>query len=84
MNKKIIICSDGTWSAPDQKEGKRLNPTNVAKMARAITPTASNGKQQVIFYDWGIGADQQGFRSRITAGLKWLRSDLNHSYVKNV
>lgn len=91
MNKRIIICSDGTWSAPDQKEGREYKPTNVAKIARAIKPIASDHKQQIVFYDWGIGADQKGVISRLTAGLCGIGIDKNildayrfiiHNYVK--
>lgn len=77
MNKRIIICSDGTWNDPNQKEGKEYNPTNVTKIARAIKPVSSDSKQQIVFYDWGIGADQRGLKSRLTAGLCGIGIDKN-------
>jgi uncharacterized protein (DUF2235 family) len=77
MNKRLIICSDGTWNAPDQKERGKYNPTNVTKMARAIKPVSSDSKQQVVFYDWGIGADQRGVQSWLTAGLCGIGIDKN-------
>ncbi len=50
--KRIVICSDGTWSTPD-----RELPTNVTRMARAVLPTAPDGAAQVVFYDAGVGTE---------------------------
>ncbi len=47
--KRIVICCDGTWNQPD------IDPTNVVKVVRSITPTAADGTQQVVFYDQGVG-----------------------------
>ncbi len=55
MKKRIVICADGTWNRPE----KNLNtdfPTNVLKLARAISPVAPDGVPQQVFYDWGVGA----------------------------
>jgi uncharacterized protein (DUF2235 family) len=48
--KRLIVCCDGTW----QKLSSGY-PTNVVKIAQAITPQATNGIPQIIFYDEGIG-----------------------------
>lgn len=48
-SKRIIICCDGTWNQPD------VDPTNVIKLVRSIKPMASDGTQQVVFYDQGVG-----------------------------
>ncbi len=53
--KRIIVCCDGTWNKPDQKQGGKYNPTNVVKFARTILPQTSDGTQQVVFYDQGVG-----------------------------
>jgi len=53
--KKIVICADGTWNRPEEKIGKDY-PTNILKMARAISPLSKNKAQQVVFYDWGLGS----------------------------
>ncbi len=50
MVKRLIVCADGTWNTLDQRW-----PTNVVKMARAITPTGRDGISQVVFYDPGVG-----------------------------
>ena len=49
--KHIVICADGTWNDPEDE-----NPTNVLRIARAISPRAANGRRQVVFYDWGVGS----------------------------
>jgi len=36
-NKKIIICCDGTWNNPEQKE-----VSNVVKVARALRATTGS------------------------------------------
>ncbi|MCH7594342.1 MAG: DUF2235 domain-containing protein, partial [Chloroflexi bacterium] len=48
--RRVIICCDGTWNAPDSK-----NPTNVVKLARSITPVSPDGVSQIVFYDQGVG-----------------------------
>lgn len=48
--KRLIVCLDGTWNAPDNG----AKPTNVVKILRAIRPSAG-GIPQVVFYDKGVG-----------------------------
>lgn len=50
--KRIVICSDGTWQTPNQK-----NTTHVVEMARSVLPTDPDGTVQVVFYDWGVGTE---------------------------
>lgn len=53
--KRIIVCADGTWNTPDQKDRNKRKPSNVVKTARAIVPLASDGTHQVVYYHKGIG-----------------------------
>ena len=54
--KRIAIFCDGTWNTPDElEEGKRCQ-TNVVKMADALSPSSSDGTEQMLFYDTGIGS----------------------------
>jgi uncharacterized protein (DUF2235 family) len=76
MGKRIVICCDGTWNEPDQINNFRFSPTNVTKIARAIAPISSNGKEQIVFYLEGVGADQWGF-DRLAAGGAGLGLDAN-------
>lgn len=55
MPKRIVICCDGTWNTPDQKDGGKERPTNVVKLARALKPVTSTGTVQVVFYNQGVG-----------------------------
>jgi uncharacterized protein (DUF2235 family) len=55
MQRRIVICADGTWSRPE-RDPERDVPTNVLRLARAIRPVAADGAQQQVFYDWGIGS----------------------------
>ena len=58
--KRIVICADGTWNDPEDE-----HPTNVVRMARAISPQDAYGVQQVVFYDWGVGS----YYARIRGGV---------------
>lgn len=53
--KRIIVCCDGTWNTPDQKDRGVIRPSNVVKTARAVLPTADDGTVQSVFYDLGVG-----------------------------
>jgi uncharacterized protein (DUF2235 family) len=49
--RKLIICCDGTWNQRDSAK----SATNVAKMARAISPIDKQGISQLIYYHPGVG-----------------------------
>ncbi len=53
--KRIVICADGTWNRPEKNLKKDI-PTNVLRLARAITPVDGQGIPQQVFYDWGVGS----------------------------
>ena len=55
MPKRIAVCSDGTWFTPEHKHKGVLTPSNVYKIACAIAPRASDGKDQIVLYDQGVG-----------------------------
>ncbi|MCX4188040.1 DUF2235 domain-containing protein [Methylophaga sp. OBS4] len=65
--KRIIIFADGTWNSPEQG-----GATNVLQMARAVKPEA-NDKEQVVFYDWGVGTD----RKKMMGGISGAGIDKN-------
>ncbi|MGL5468118.1 MAG: DUF2235 domain-containing protein, partial [Shewanella sp.] len=80
MNKRIVICADGTWNRPE-KDLKVDFPTNVLRLARAISPFASDGKSQQVFYDWGVGsyydeviggATGRGLHKNIMDGYRYI------------
>lgn len=50
MAKHLAVCCDGTWNTPDQQR-----PTNVTKVALAISPQTATGREQRTFYHRGVG-----------------------------
>lgn len=63
MNKRLIICLDGTWNTPDNGS----NPTNVVKIMRGIRSRDDHGTPQTVFYCPGVGTDG-GVFDRIVGG----------------
>lgn len=59
--RRLVVCADGTWNRPDQQ-----HTTNVVRMARLIRPVASDGTQQIVFYDEGVGTGN--LLDRLTGG----------------
>lgn len=55
--KRIAIFCDGTWNTPDKTENGRPCPTNVVKMANALSQFSSDGTVQKLYYDDGIGSE---------------------------
>jgi len=51
MNRRIVVCADGTWNRPE-KNPREDFPTNVLKLARAIEPIGADRVHQQVFYDW--------------------------------
>jgi uncharacterized protein (DUF2235 family) len=57
MSKRIVICCDGTWNTPDQKDRGEIRPSNVAKMALSIAAADAQGQPQLVYYDQGVGTE---------------------------
>lgn len=77
--KRLVICCDGTWNVPDRTDRGLLCPSNVAKMALAVSPLDANGIEQRIFYGKGVGT---GVMDRRIGGLfGWgLTRHIMHAY----
>ncbi len=80
MNKRIVICADGTWNRPEEDVGEDF-PTNVLRIARAIKPVGAGQTPQQVFYDWGIGsyydskiggATGRGIQKNIVDGYRYI------------
>lgn len=54
--KRLIVCCDGTW------QKLTSYPTNVVKIAQAIKPIASDGTPQILYYDEGVGTENEADR----------------------
>jgi len=50
MKRRLIVFSDGTWQDLNTKDS-----TNVVKTIEAIQPIGSDGIEQIVYYDEGIG-----------------------------
>lgn len=74
MSKRIIICSDGTWNTPDQKDDGVISPTNVAKIAMAVAPFDGDGRRQLLYYDSGVGTN---WYDRIRGGISGVGISTN-------
>lgn len=55
MAKRLVVCCDGTWNTPDQKDEGKGTWTNVTNAALAVAPHDAGGVEQRVFYDKGVG-----------------------------
>jgi uncharacterized protein (DUF2235 family) len=53
--KTIIVCCDGTWNRADQQVEGKPCPTNVIKVAYRLKKRREDGRQQLVYYDQGVG-----------------------------
>ena len=66
--RNLVICLDGTWNTPDQRDRDRQVPSNVVKIARAVaTKTTTQQPEQVVYYDTGVGT--AGILDRLIGGV---------------
>ena len=68
MAKKIILCFDGTWNEPETLKDDRVSPTNVLKFVRAISPNDKMNREQVVYYETGVGTGGMGRLDKIIGG----------------
>ena len=58
VSKRLVICCDGTWNTPDQADGGRPAPTNVAKVALSVSPSDHGNVEQRVYYQHGVGVSR--------------------------
>jgi uncharacterized protein (DUF2235 family) len=66
MPQKIVLCADGTWNKPNQKDEGVASPTNVVKIMAGVGALDAEGNPQKAFYDKGVGTG--GFWDKILGG----------------
>lgn len=66
MPRHLVVCTDGTWNQPDQRDHGLVVPSNVVKVARAVAGRAKGGVEQRVYYDTGVGTG--GWWDRIKGG----------------
>jgi hypothetical protein len=80
--KNIVVCADGTWNTPDDKEDGRPSPTNVCKLFNAVA-----GDDKDKYYHPGVGTSGnwwdrvagggvgQGLGQNVKSAYKWLATN---------
>ncbi len=61
---RLIICCDGTWNTPDQKDRGVAAPTNVVRLYNAVVEDAGQRR----YYHPGVGADGTWWDRAIAGG----------------
>ncbi len=54
---RLIVCCDGTWNTPEQREAGLPAPTNVVKIFNALAKVDAGGVEQRSYYHPGVGTD---------------------------
>lgn len=49
--RRLVFCFDGSWNKLDTKQ----HPTNVVLVAESVPPIDKDGRDQIVFYDEGVG-----------------------------
>jgi len=60
-HRRLVLCLDGTWNNTYAKKLRAdgeavLKPSNVLKLGRGVVPQAADGRDQIVYYDTGVGA----------------------------
>lgn len=76
--KRIAIFCDGTWNRLAAR-----NATHVARLARAVTPTAADGCAQLVYYQQGVGTGR-GSNKLAKKMDKWLGGALGWGLDDNI
>jgi uncharacterized protein (DUF2235 family) len=79
MKHRLVICCDGTWNRPDQTDRGKVRPSNVAKLALAVSPHGADGVPQEVYYHPGVGT---GRWDRLGGGAfgRGLSQRIQHAY----
>jgi len=77
MARNLVVCCDGTWNTPQQKDRGLNVPSNVVKMARAV----ADGPDQRVYYAPGVGTGRG--LDKWTGGLLGLglTENIRHAYA---
>lgn len=81
MARNLVVCTDGTWNQPDQRDHGLVVPSNVVKIARAVAGQTIDGVEQRVYYDTGVGTG--GPWDRIKGGTFGigLSKNIKQAYV---
>src|SRR5262245_37119282 len=80
----VVVCCDGTWNTPDDKDREVPTPTNVVKIFNAVASSDGHGTEQARYYHPGVGTDGswcdrlkgggtgEGLDKNIMSAYRWL------------
>lgn len=59
--RRWVLCLDGTWNSTYVRRRRAdghevLKPSNVLKLCRSVLPVDESGREQVTYYDAGVGS----------------------------
>lgn len=66
--KRIIICADGTWNKPGNKDLGKIVQTNVEKIFHLVSDVDVKGIKQVKYYAKGVGTNNS-FLDKLLGGV---------------
>jgi hypothetical protein len=66
--KNIVICCDGTWNTPDERDQGVPVPTNVVRIFNAVATSDKKGVGQHKYYHPGVGTDGSWWDKAIGGG----------------
>ncbi|MAG42514.1 MAG: peptigoglycan-binding protein LysM [Erythrobacteraceae bacterium] len=59
QTRRLVLCFDGSWNKLDSSQ----HPTNVVLLAESVPPVDRDGRDQIVYYDEGVGtASDETFR----------------------
>jgi uncharacterized protein (DUF2235 family) len=79
--KRLILCCDGTWNRADQESNGKPSPTNVIKIAYRLCKHGTDGTEQIIFYDQGVGTGNALDRILGGATGAGLEGNIHDAYI---
>ncbi|MCA0906361.1 DUF2235 domain-containing protein [Ruegeria marisrubri] len=79
--RRLIVCCDGTWNSPKNKDGDLLAPTNVIKFHAEIAKEDADGNEQIPFYRTGVGTLGNPLKKLLGGALGYkLEDDIKSAY----
>lgn len=78
--KRLVVCCDGTWNAPEKLDPAVRRSSNVLKLSRAISPSDKKNVVQSVEYVRGIGTGN--LLDRVVGGAsgKGISSNILQAY----
>lgn len=73
--KRIVICSDGTWSSADRERDGERAPTHIPRLAEAVARADSPDAEQRVYYGPGVGSEGNWLYRWFAGATGWGLSD---------